>query len=101
MRSRKRSPKRSITCSMRRMSIRSLPSPRIIADGSSAWTCRDQTRRFVSDASERQTSAARSFNRVDYRIGTQCGYDRRQVLHVADLDVDHDLKEVRRAVGDF
>ena len=30
MRSRKRSPKRSIACSMRRMSIRSLPRPRII-----------------------------------------------------------------------
>src|SRR5438128_2533448 len=83
MRSRKRSPKRSITCSMRRMSIRSLPRPRIIA-----------TR-------ERWASAARSLNRVDDRIRPQRGDDRRQLLHIADLDIDHDLEEVQRAVGDL
>src|SRR5262249_43730976 len=78
IRSRKRSPKRSITCSMRRMSIRSLPRPRIIA-----------------------ALTARSLDRVDDRVRPQCRDDGRQMLHIAYLDVDHDLEEVGRAVGDL
>src|ERR1700732_2024168 len=83
MRSRKRSPNRSITRSMRRMSIRSLPSPRSLA------------------TLEPRASAARSFDRVDDRGRPQRGDDRCQVLHITDLDVDHDLEKVQRAVGDL
>src|SRR3954454_22360470 len=63
------------------MSIRSLPTPRIIGASSA--------------------SAARPFDRVDDGGGAQRGDDRRQVFHVGNLDIDHDLEEIGRAVGDL
>src|SRR3954452_22174225 len=68
-----------MTCSIRRISIRSLPTPRIIAS----------------------RSAARPLDGVDHRGRPQRGNDRRQMLYVGDLDVDHDFKKIRRTVGDL
>src|SRR5947207_7122702 len=65
------------------MSITSPPRPSIIA------------------IRERRASATRSLNRVDDRVRPQRGDDRCQMLHIADLDVDHDLEEVQRAVGEL
>src|SRR5712691_10634114 len=44
---------------------------------------------------------ARALDRVDDRRRTQRRDDRRQVLYVFDLDIDHDLEEIGRAVGDL
>src|SRR5215813_11206184 len=66
-------------CSIRRMSMRSLPRPRIIAS----------------------RSAARPLDGVDHWGRPQRGNDRRQMLYVGDLDVDHDFEKVRRTVGDL
>src|SRR5215469_7266940 len=65
------------------MSIRSLPIPRIIEPRS------------------RRRSAARPVDGVDDRVRPQCGDDRGQMLNVSDLDIDHDLKKIRRTVGDL
>src|SRR6516165_3050300 len=70
-------------CSIRRMSIRSLPIPRII------------------EPCSRRRSAARPVDGVDDRVRPQCGDDRGQMLNVSDLDVDHDLKKIRRTVSDL
>src|SRR5579872_4392726 len=83
MRSRKRSPNRSIALSMRRMSIRSLPTPRITGGGLAGRAA--------------NASTARPLDRVDDRGGAQGGDDRRQMLHVGDLDIDHDLEKISRA----
>src|SRR5262245_59509959 len=83
MRSRNRSPNRSMACSMRRISIRSLPTPRITA------------------SSARRRSAARPFDGVDDGGRTQCGDDRGQMLNVSHLDIDHDLEKVGRAIRDL
>src|SRR5260370_25975548 len=45
--------------------------------------------------------AARALDRVDDRRGAQRRDDRRQVLYVFDLDIDHDFEEIGRAVGDL
>src|SRR5207248_2315177 len=49
----------------------------------------------------RRRSTARPLDRVDDRGRAQCGDDRRQMLNVGDFDVDHDLEEIRRAIGDL
>src|SRR2546421_12967900 len=46
-------------------------------------------------------SAARPIDRIDRRRGPERGDDGGEVLHVLHLDVDEDLEEILRAVGDL
>src|SRR5712691_5558351 len=129
MRSRKRSPKRSIACSIRRMSIRSLPRPRItrldlwhplaracpghprlpatsFQNGQRrGWPGQTRPRgawwKGVADVIASHSLAARTLDRVDDRRGAQRRDDGRQMLDVGDLDVDQDFEEIDRTVGDL
>src|SRR5258708_13991508 len=71
---------------MRRISIKSLPTPRIIAP---------------PPAGSRTASTARPLDGVDDRGRPQRGDDRRQLLYVGNLNIDHDLEEIRGAIGDL
>src|ERR1051326_488557 len=46
-------------------------------------------------------SAARPIDRIDRRRGPERRDDGSEVLHVLHLDVDQDLEEILRAVGDL
>src|SRR5262249_20699521 len=67
---------------MRRMSIMSLPMPRIIAYPS-------------------RPLAARPLDRIDDRVRAQCRDNCCQMLNVANFDVDHDLEAIRRTIGNL